>query len=34
MLGHLVSNRIVHTAHAPASRSWFSRLIAFLFRRG
>ena len=33
MLGHLVSNRIVHTAHAPASRGWLSRLIAFLFRR-
>ena len=34
MLGHLVSNRIMHSEHTPASRSWYTRLIAFLFRRG
>jgi hypothetical protein len=34
MLGHLVSNRLVHTEHAPTSRGWFARLIAFLLRRG
>jgi hypothetical protein len=34
MLGHLVSNRVAHIEYAPASRNWFRRLIAFLFRLG